>query len=53
MLTGRGLIASITKAPPGQRAFAVVTCTDKVELVGVKVHARPLTGQNLHTVRPA
>ena len=30
MLTGRGLIASITKAPPGQRAFAVVTCTDKV-----------------------
>lgn len=32
MLTGRGLIASITKAPPGQRAFAVVTCTDKVGL---------------------
>ncbi|PRW18345.1 putative ATP-dependent DNA helicase [Chlorella sorokiniana] len=29
MLTGRGLIASITKAPPGQRAFAVVTCSDK------------------------
>lgn len=39
MLTGRGLIASITKAPPGQRAFAVVTCTDKVGHGGWSVSA--------------
>lgn len=28
MLTGRGLIAGHTKAPPGQRAYAVVSCTE-------------------------
>ena len=28
MLTGKGFIAGHTKAPPGQRAFAVVSCTD-------------------------
>lgn len=28
MLTGRGFIAGHTKAPPGQRAYAVVSCTE-------------------------
>lgn len=28
MLTGQGFIAGHTKAPPGQRAFVVVSCTE-------------------------
>ena len=29
MLTGRGFLASQTRAPPGQRAYAVVICTEQ------------------------
>lgn len=45
MLVGRGLIASHTKAPPGQRAFAAVSCTEQVwggsrELLAVGARGR-------------
>jgi hypothetical protein len=49
MLTGRGFLASQTRAPPGQRAYAVVICTEQGAdfLRGQQPLVLPLSGDML------
>ena len=49
MLTGRGFLASQTRAPPGQRAYAVIICTEQGAefLRGQQPLVLPLSGDML------